>query len=218
MPGKTWKGWALLGLAFCFGGFAARTEATPLAVKVTVAVHNQAEVSPATLADAERTARAIFRQAGLDIEIVNCRVPAKETQTDSFCRTTEYPKHLHLTIAFRSKNLNRRTLGVAYLGEDGRGCYSDVFFEPAEDLHEHSDVELGTLLGHVLAHEIAHLLLGANSHSETGIMRAHWDNKDLDEARKNALLFTDAQSLAMREKVTERWCRAHEDSAAEPVR
>ncbi len=36
------------------------------------------------------------------------------------------------------------------------------------------------VLAHVMTHEIAHLLEGVSRHSETGIMKAHWDPRDFD--------------------------------------
>jgi hypothetical protein len=107
-------------------------------------------------------------------------------------------------------NLTDSVLGVSYVGEDGSGCYSNVFFEPAEELHKRLHVDLGTLLGHVVAHELGHLLLGTNSHSDTGIMRPHWNDRDLANAGKGELLFTQAQCQKMKEKVAGSLCRNRE--------
>ncbi len=38
------------------------------------------------------------------------------------------------------------------------------------------------ILGHAAAHEIGHLLLGSNSHSPQGLMRARWSRQDLQNA------------------------------------
>ena len=38
------------------------------------------------------------------------------------------------------------------------------------------------ILGHAAAHEIGHLLLGSNSHSPFGLMRARWSGQDLQNA------------------------------------
>jgi hypothetical protein len=177
---------------------------------LTVAIHDRVGVSAKTLAEAERTASVVFRDAGLDVTLVDCASGAAEIKNNSSCRTTQFPTHLHLTIAERSENLSDETLGVAYLGEDGGGCYTDIFFGPAVELHEHFQVQLGVLLGHVLAHEVAHLLLGTNSHSDTGIMRAHWSEQDLANASRYALLFTEAQAKTMRAKVAEGACQTEQ--------
>ena len=46
------------------------------------------------------------------------------------------------------------------------------------------------LLAHVLVHEIAHILEGVNTHSESGIMKALWSDEDLFEMMKKPLTFT----------------------------
>ena len=38
--------------------------------------------------------------------------------------------------------------------------------------------QAGLVLGHVMAHEITHILEGVARHSETGVMKAHWDRED----------------------------------------
>jgi hypothetical protein len=55
-----------------------------------------------------------------------------------------------------------------------------------------------------MAHEIGHLLLGSNSHSATGIMRAQWSRKDLQRASLEILRFTPAQAERIRADVLAR--------------
>jgi hypothetical protein len=66
-------------------------------------------------------------------------------------------------------------------------------------------VDPAIILGHVAAHEIGHLLLGTNSHSPGGIMRAHWRMEELARAKKGLLLFTKSQSHRMTEKLCVPW-------------
>lgn len=40
-------------------------------------------------------------------------------------------------------------------------------------------IDPGTLLGRAIAHEIGHLLLGTNEHSDDGLMRAYWPDRRL---------------------------------------
>ena len=54
-----------------------------------------------------------------------------------------------------------------------------------------------TILGRVIAHELGHLLLPANGHSATGIMRA-----SLDYTTEEALRFTEAEANAIHEFLT----------------
>jgi hypothetical protein len=47
------------------------------------------------------------------------------------------------------------------------------------------------LLGHVLAHEIVHVLQGVVHHSPTGVMKAQWDYDDYVEMSRGRLRFTE---------------------------
>jgi len=46
------------------------------------------------------------------------------------------------------------------------------------------------LLGHVLAHEIVHLLQGVEQHSASGLMKARWDNRDYVDMQRSPLKLT----------------------------
>jgi hypothetical protein len=49
--------------------------------------------------------------------------------------------------------------------------------------------QVSTILAHVMAHEIAHLLEGVARHSRTGVMKAHWDGHDLMQMACKPLSF-----------------------------
>jgi hypothetical protein len=168
--------------------------------EVTVSVHNDAGGSTTTLAQAEEVASGVFAEAGIGTHWVNCGTPAR-IGTES-CRETSFPHYLHLRILPRARTLTPSIFGVSFLSEDGSGCYSDVFYAPIREMHDESNESLATILGHVMAHEIAHLLLGVNSHSSSGIMRAHWNKRDLISAGRGALLFTPRQADIMRARLS----------------
>ncbi len=58
----------------------------------------------------------------------------------------------------------------------------------------------GKILGHILAHEIGHILEGVARHSDTGLMKARWNWRDLNEIRGAGLRFAapDKQLLHLR--------------------
>jgi hypothetical protein len=47
------------------------------------------------------------------------------------------------------------------------------------------------LLAHVLAHEITHILQGVSRHSESGVMKATWDQMDFEKMAWKPLTFTE---------------------------
>ena len=69
------------------------------------------------------------------------------------------------------------------------------------ELHANWNVSLADTLGHVMAHELGHLLLGSNSHSGMGIMRAHWQSEELRRLSRGGLWFTNEQADRMTGKL-----------------
>jgi hypothetical protein len=117
------------------------------------------------------------------------------------CARFDWPTHLAVRIVPRSARSTSEVFGVAFLSEEGTGCYSDVFYERAMELHADWKVNLSDLLGNVMAHELGHLLLGSNSHSPAGIMHAHWQGEELQRLSRGNLRFTDEQAHHMRGKL-----------------
>ena len=171
-------------------------------VRLTVSVHNDANVPLDTMTAAEVTASRIFRLAGLVVTWVVCS-PALDTTSESIsCSEAEFPSHLQVRIMSQPRNATSATFGIAYLAADGTGCYSDVFFSRIIHWQSSSSQNIGPILGHVMAHEIAHLLLGLNTHSQFGIMRSQWQKEELRKAAQGELLFTAEESQLMRQRLS----------------
>jgi hypothetical protein len=62
---------------------------------------------------------------------------------------------------------------------------------------------VSTLLGHVMAHEIGHLLLPVNSHASRGIMRGEWDVVQTQHARTGTLGFTSTEARLMTRRLAD---------------
>jgi hypothetical protein len=62
----------------------------------------------------------------------------------------------------------------------------------------------GPLLGHVMAHEIAHVLSGNDWHSVEGVMKARWDSHDYHQMISRPLPF-DATAAEMIQATLEKW-------------
>jgi hypothetical protein len=68
------------------------------------------------------------------------------------------------------------------------GIHAQVFYDRVQQRVRAALVP--TLLGHVLAHEIAHLLERTDVHSDKGIMKACWGLSDYDQMAWGTLTFT----------------------------
>lgn len=205
MKRSAWHGWlGIVVMSVVCGpmGFAqgtpARTSATPAIQKsVNVSVFDNAGLGLKTVKQAEEIASYVFLRAGIVVNWRTCSVDGKLTHANA-CGNAEYPNDLQLHLVRKTPNLEQETAGVAYLNPDGTGCYSDVFVEPVEELHRKFSVSMANVLGQAAAHEIGHLLLGNNSHSPAGIMRAHWRRVDLVKADQGLLQFDEKQARTMR--------------------
>jgi len=167
---------------------------------VAISVFNDSAISSEILKQAEMVSSQVFEESGIHVDWVNCS-PADEAPSGKVACRQAIPQHLQLRIVRRSLNLKDSILGISYLLSDGTGCQADIFYEGIEKLRHETSVDPAIILGHVAAHEIGHLLLGSNSHSPWGIMRAHWNMEELARANKGLLFFTKSQSHRMSEKL-----------------
>jgi hypothetical protein len=179
----------------------ARGEA-PESARVTISVYNDAEMPADVLDRAEGEASRVFREAGIDVHWLNCRIPAVSEEASRACREAVFPEHLHLRIVRRSLGLKAEAMGISFQADDGSGCYADLFYEPMEQLRQSDGTDIASLLGHVAAHEIGHLLLGTNSHSAAGIMHARWTAEELAGTKVGGLVFLEKESRRMKARLT----------------
>jgi hypothetical protein len=186
-------------------GVSAKAEGVPKTpIVVMISVHDDAGVSWKTIRASEREASLVFREGGIEIDWQNCHAlpdMSGEAQARKNCGEEAFPKHLHVRIVKRSIGLSREVMGISFLSADGSGSQADVFYDEIKGLQTNTNASVITLLGLVTAHEIGHLLLGANSHAPRGIMRAVWGHDELESAKRRALLFSTQQSQYMRERL-----------------
>jgi hypothetical protein len=165
--------------------------------QLTVAVYNDADVPPEVLHRAEERAASIFARADFDLVWVHClRANPEDALT---CKQTDLPGHLALRIVpDAARSTTDTVFGVAFLSRDGTGKYCDVFWKRAKDLSAVSNLDLGSILGSVMAHEMGHLLLGSKAHAVSGIMRGRWEGEERRRIAMGTLLFTPQQAKRMR--------------------
>ena len=176
-------------------------------LKVVARVYDYAHVGPTTIALAEREAEGIFRHAGLSVEWQNISVASGESGSAASLPSTDsvtgVPSvFLRITPSSMSPIDHRETLGCALASSDDLpGSAAWVFSDRIE-----AEAGLGIatsyqILGHAMAHEIGHLLLGRNAHSVAGLMRANWRVQEYILMGERSLRFTPEQAKTMRDKL-----------------
>ena len=93
-------------------------------------------------------------------------------------------------------------LGATATCSIGPYCTAIVFYDRVERMANGATAAAPVLLGRTMAHEIGHLLLGANSHSRTGIMRGRWSARDFRVNAGPGMLFTREQARRMKVRLS----------------
>ena len=175
-------------------------------LQMTVRVYDYAHVLPRTLGHAEEEASRILRAAGVEMAWVDCPTSVDVAANYPACEPPLGAMAVDLRIlppsmAARVRS-SREEMGFALpFAKVGSASAAWVFFQRVEQLAESKDADQAQILGHAIAHEVGHLLLGPDRHSSRGIMRANWDRGVLQEAARGQLLFTLEQAAVMRAEV-----------------
>jgi hypothetical protein len=212
------RGWGfgkVIGLALLLSTNAMILSAAPQASKtgqglrITVRVYDYARVMPETLRQAEEEATRIFHLARVDLEWLDCPTSVEEASKYPACEPPLGAMAVDLRILPQSMasrlRSGREQLGFALpSAHPGRASAAWVFFHRVEELAASKDASRSQILGIAIAHEVGHLLLGPDRHSDHGIMRANWGRRDLQEAARGQQFFTTEQGERIRAEVRAR--------------
>ncbi len=182
-----------MGVAFSETALASQDE--PPTIIVLVANYSQA--SPAILAAAEREAGRILGQAGLRASWLECSVGPSTVSLQDPCQKAPEAADIRMRI-LPAPVLDKFQDSV--FGFAVHPVLASVYYEFAfrRAKRDDAEFELPTILGCVMAHELGHLLLGSNSHSDKGIMLPRWEVNQVRQLMMGTLLFTPDQARLIR--------------------
>lgn len=139
---------------------------------VTVQLYGAQSVPLDVLQSAEATASRIFGDIGVSVSWKGYT----NRPLEGVCLAI----HVELSKTFPAE-LKPGALALAFPYRDG-GTQIQVFLDRV--LTCASSMQNGLLLGHVMTHEIGHVLEGIDRHSEQGVMKAHWDGRDFQKCSR----------------------------------
>jgi hypothetical protein len=175
--------------------------ATESPLRLPLYVYDYAGVAPDVRAAATEVTRHIYAAIGVDIVWVDrcpvaCNIAfSREAHTD----TTD--GDLIVTILPDGMSFQEFPAGVLGAAPEN-GSMAYAFFGRIRAFARRHDLLWETLLGHVIAHEVGHLLL-REGHAPTGLMRAKWVDPELRQARLGRLGFTATQGRQIRARLRE---------------
>ena len=184
---------------------------------INVRIYNYADVVDGVLAKALSESERIFRRAGIETHWLGCAVPGREVETKPSCKAKPGATDIQVRILPRkmAQGLMKHhsEFGLAFTAAgDGFGSNASIFYQRVEELSERRHTSKSLLLGHLIAHEIGHLLLGSNSHSRSGIMHVPWNRAQVERASLGTLLFTKQEAKRMGNQVSRRLTAAMEST------
>lgn len=169
---------------------------------ITVAVYNEAGIDSFELPDAEYQAAALFAEAGVKITWLNYSHKQRSVRCQPGNSSADFSLRIvsgfgTLSLASRADALGQSMVpptGLGYVPCGTASVFYDRLMAFASVLTQYSQ----DILGHAMAHELGHLLLGAR-HSHQGIMKARWTLWDLGLARCGKLRFSPDQLAALQD-------------------
>jgi hypothetical protein len=156
-----------------------------------VRVHDESGVPAATLEQAQAEAAAIFYRARVSLVWVDVETCAGRC--------------LVLKIIPRSvgtKSRNQLVVGITPGTRTARGTLAFAFYDRISKLSAELHLETGRMLGHVMAHELGHLLLPYEAHAVIGVMRPVWDRVQANGVINGTLTFAPDQAEQIRKRLS----------------
>ena len=179
-------------------------QTTPVRM-MRVLVLNTAGAPVAVLSEAEKATARVFRAAGIE---TTWRQAGTGTVDDDLTSM--------IIINLMSASMEARMKAPAtVMGFAVSGArLASIMYGRVERLAQANATDLATVLGHVIAHEIGHLLLPPGGHSAGGIMNAMLD---LHLAVRGVLQFSSTEVTAMRARIAA-LARSRDGEASNQIR
>jgi hypothetical protein len=170
--------------------------------RVNVQLNSQVQTPHNLLRDSQQAATVIFALIRVQLTWKGEKQPASKVVAG--CVGEPATDDLAVEIVHRAPaSFSNLALAVAMPYADS-GIRIVVFYDRVEPLLRGHHAPEATILGYVLAHEIAHVLQGIVRHSETGIMRAGWTDSDFKLMGIRLLMFTNEDVQLIRHRLPPR--------------
>jgi hypothetical protein len=175
---------------------------------ITIRFFNYAQLPAKTLNEAKHQVTAIYHRIGIAIDWIECPVPKQDPSGFPACTEVLDETHLFLRLLPQASKATK----LAIAGESILGArIANIYWDRVCRRAEYAQLEPEPVLAHTIAHELGHLLLGANSHSPTGIMAARWSREELVIISQSGLSFTAQESQSIRAEVEKRMKKSNVD-------
>jgi hypothetical protein len=178
--------------------------AEPKSDVLEVIVVDYAGRAPGMLMEARQQAARLLAGAGIRTSWKACESAAERSGGSECIRVSPLTLVVRILPARQAKiwKISGSTCGVALIGDGTvRARLALIEVDCVERMaHRHS----GVVLGHAMAHEVAHLLLGHGRHTASGLMTSRWNTGELAMALRGDLTFSEEDSVQLQQAVQRR--------------
>src|SRR5215510_8332197 len=171
---------------------------------VTIQIHDYSHVSSGSLTRARSIVTAMYERIGVRTEwmgVVQQRVgqqgPARRDEISRIPIAQVTLIILTAKMAARG-HVSEGALGFAAVPEEGMGRIAYAIYDRVRDTAARAAMNEDDLLGFVMAHEIAHLMLPRGAHADGGLMRGQWNVRDFQHIDVRTLGFSPQQADEIR--------------------
>ena len=165
--------------------------------RIALYVFNYARVPANTLNSAEKEATRIFHHAGIGIDWVNVNLEANDSPRCAMNFKEQPCCMLRIHPRLTNDTFPHLVAGYALHGTPYATIIFDAIVQEANSVARSQSL----ILGHTMAHEIAHLFLPQGYHSLAGIMQAHIDESSWRQADQGSLLFSSGEIKWLQQNV-----------------
>ena len=179
---KTRRAGVIAGALACFQIFAASPRAHAEETRrssLQVILDNRANTPAEVLQAAQATASRIYSALGVDLMWT-----AASTDTATAHRVTLVVSPHALAGA------TRHALGTAIANRSSAGRRAYVYLDRVTAFANSVNSPVTSMLAHVIAHELGHLLIGHSGHAVTGLMSTQWKGAEIERLKNGGLTFT----------------------------
>jgi len=172
----------VLALVAVCAAFAPRSlSARTLLDSLVIRVYDLASLDVSARVEAVDEARGILAEAGLPAEWRDCGALVSPGPCFGGTDTLTVRIVREPTGAVqREPGERRQALGYSVIDVARRtGALATIYMDRVEQTARGAGADVTTLLGRAIAHEVGHLLLRSNEHSERGLMRAVWTEREM---------------------------------------
>ena len=181
------------GLVLCLGvtGWQPTAAQTPAVLTVQVFLQDDGRVPADVLERAKHAATRVFALSHIDLQWIG--------------HGPYQPCSLTVRVVAQSpeaRSRSRFVMGMAPETRVARGILAFAYYDRIRLYSEDLGLDAARMLGHVMAHELGHLLLPHGSHSTTGVMRGAWDGAQAKLVSAGLLTFSPAEAALIQQRLS----------------